>query len=324
MSQGTAKTPLSRFFYASNNTLICQVGSLNTRLTYGDKHLVAQAQKTTTALLQTLAPNTVIAMRGTECSHVQIYTPYGFSRVDTMLTSAAYAGAWRDSASGNYSLGAGRRFMSPVLQRFLSSDDFSPFGGGGINAYAYCEGDPINNFDPSGRVKKQIPMVSASVRKATVDTIFDKLQLPKNGVLQSYLVNPEPASLDRSSSVKGLSSLKIGYVSKYGVVELEVSYDDRLNIDGYRTKYLFNSVEVPRLVREGVWVPVYGMSERRERTFRSAGYTLEGVKSNPLDINDSPPALSSSVGNTLKNRFNRIQAAVVQVRDPGENDKKNN
>jgi hypothetical protein len=26
----------------------------------------------------------------------------------------------------------------------------SPFGRGGINPYVYCEGDPINNTDPSG------------------------------------------------------------------------------------------------------------------------------------------------------------------------------
>lgn len=40
---------------------------------------------------------------------------------------------------------------SPVMMRFVSSDRLSPFGKGGINAYAYCLNDPINCTDPSGR-----------------------------------------------------------------------------------------------------------------------------------------------------------------------------
>jgi hypothetical protein len=34
--------------------------------------------------------------------------------------------------------------------RFNSPDSLSPFGEGGLNAYAYCIGDPINRRDPTG------------------------------------------------------------------------------------------------------------------------------------------------------------------------------
>jgi len=34
--------------------------------------------------------------------------------------------------------------------RFQSPDSLSPFGKGGINAYGYCAGDPINRIDPNG------------------------------------------------------------------------------------------------------------------------------------------------------------------------------
>ena len=55
-----------------------------------------------------------------------------------------------DPVLGGYHLGNGYRLYSPSLRRFTSPDSMSPFGAGGINPYAYCEGDPINNTDPTG------------------------------------------------------------------------------------------------------------------------------------------------------------------------------
>lgn len=34
--------------------------------------------------------------------------------------------------------------------KFCSPDEWSPFGRGGPNAYAYCKGDPVNASDPTG------------------------------------------------------------------------------------------------------------------------------------------------------------------------------
>ncbi|MCE5978270.1 RHS repeat-associated core domain-containing protein [Pseudomonas sp. JR33AA] len=55
-----------------------------------------------------------------------------------------------DHLTGCYHLGNGRRTYNPVLMRFHSADSLSPFSDGGLNAYAYCAGDPINRVDPSG------------------------------------------------------------------------------------------------------------------------------------------------------------------------------
>ncbi|WP_409262888.1 RHS repeat-associated core domain-containing protein [Pseudomonas putida] len=55
-----------------------------------------------------------------------------------------------DRLTGCYHLGNGRRTYNPVLMRFHSADSLSPFSEGGLNAYAYCGGDPINRVDPSG------------------------------------------------------------------------------------------------------------------------------------------------------------------------------
>jgi len=56
----------------------------------------------------------------------------------------------RDEGFGLYMLGAGYRGYIPSLRRFNSPDSWSPFGRGGINAYAFCGGDPVNGRDPTG------------------------------------------------------------------------------------------------------------------------------------------------------------------------------
>jgi len=61
-----------------------------------------------------------------------------------------FTGATLDPVTNQYQLGNGYRSYNSALMRFHSPDSLSPFGKGGINAYAYCQGDPINLSDPSG------------------------------------------------------------------------------------------------------------------------------------------------------------------------------
>ncbi|MFJ7006999.1 RHS repeat-associated core domain-containing protein [Pseudomonas putida] len=77
------------------------------------------------------------------------FSPYG-ALSTALLPGLAFCGQHPDPLTGCYPLGNGRRFYSPSLRRFISSDSLSPFGKGGIHAYAYCGGDPVNRHDPSG------------------------------------------------------------------------------------------------------------------------------------------------------------------------------
>jgi len=79
------------------------------------------------------------------------YSPYGHHQNASGLTNLlGFNGERADPVTGHYPLGNGYRDFNPVLMRFNSPDSWSPFGGGGLNAYAYCKGNPVLRTDPTG------------------------------------------------------------------------------------------------------------------------------------------------------------------------------
>lgn len=79
------------------------------------------------------------------------YSPYGHRPWGHgLLSLLGFNGELPDPLTGHYHLGNGYRQFNPVLMRFNSTDSWSPFGEGGLNAYGYCGGDPINRQDPTG------------------------------------------------------------------------------------------------------------------------------------------------------------------------------
>ena len=84
-----------------------------------------------------------------------IYTPYGY-QVAQCYSLLAFAGECHVPLPRCYLLGNGKRAYGTVLMRFHSPDTFSPFGRGGLNTYAYCKGDPVNNVDRDGHSPTRI------------------------------------------------------------------------------------------------------------------------------------------------------------------------
>ncbi len=105
----------------------------------------------TTILLAASQHNSVLAeLNNTDLNKVR-YSAYGQRSAElNPAASVAFNGEYREPDTGWYLLGNGYRAYNPVLRRFHSPDSFSPFGSGGLNAYAYCVGDPINHTDPTG------------------------------------------------------------------------------------------------------------------------------------------------------------------------------
>ncbi|WP_215796703.1 RHS repeat-associated core domain-containing protein [Paludibacterium yongneupense] len=83
------------------------------------------------------------------------FTPWGGGGPSALAAIPGFNGERQDPAGTHYHLGNGYRAYSPTLMRFTCPDSLSPFGAGGINPYAYCDGDPINLADPSGHMSAQ-------------------------------------------------------------------------------------------------------------------------------------------------------------------------
>ncbi|MGE8115318.1 RHS repeat-associated core domain-containing protein [Pseudomonas sp. NPDC086566] len=94
------------------------------------------------------------------------YSAYGFHGYSALSTGLAFTGQFPDMKSGCYLLGNGYRAYSPRRLRFNQPDEASPFGRGGLNTYMYCQGDPINRIDPTGRFGEWfMNMLDASFRR---------------------------------------------------------------------------------------------------------------------------------------------------------------
>lgn len=89
-----------------------------------------------------------------------LYDAWGNCTISSETTNTAvananpirYRGYYYDSDTGLYYCNA--RYYSPKWRRFISPDDtayLDPKSVNGLNLYCYCNNDPVNLIDPSGR-----------------------------------------------------------------------------------------------------------------------------------------------------------------------------
>jgi RHS repeat-associated protein len=151
-----AEAIAQRFYKGTQLATERQGGEQRSYLRTG-AHLLAQISEVgnlrNRALVATDQQSSVLSAITQDEHHPIAYTPYGHRQGAVAPPGMpGFNGEQPDSVTGHYLLGNGYRAFNPVLMRFNSPDSLSPFGAGGLNAYAYCVGDPVNVRDPTGHV----------------------------------------------------------------------------------------------------------------------------------------------------------------------------
>ncbi|MCX2898110.1 RHS repeat-associated core domain-containing protein [Pseudomonas mandelii] len=190
-----------RFYQESRLTTEIQGSVQHSVFQHGDQ-LLAQQQRQggtlETTVLSTDQQRSVLSALDATSPRSLAYAPYGHrSQGNGLLSLLGFNGEPADPVTGHYHLGNGYRQFNPVLMRFNSPDSWSPFGKGGVNAYAYCGGDPVNRVDPTGHLIKA----------------FSKL-VAKTGRLESYnsfsdfsmAVNEVSVKLGGTKGIKAMAS----------------------------------------------------------------------------------------------------------------------
>ncbi|WP_122222033.1 RHS repeat-associated core domain-containing protein [Pseudomonas syringae group genomosp. 3] len=119
-----------------------------------------------------------------------VYSPYGTRSPHTASSGVpGFTGQAIDPLTGHYLLGNGVRAFNPTLMRFNSPDALSPFSEGGLNAYAYCGGDPVNYSDPTGRAFRVLAVFSMPTIKSVKlisQQLDDVIKTARKGLAPAY------------------------------------------------------------------------------------------------------------------------------------------
>ncbi|WP_251962669.1 RHS repeat-associated core domain-containing protein [Pseudomonas sp. Marseille-Q5299] len=147
----------SLFFYQNGKLVTVKQGNQQRSILRNDGMPLAEVQTgetVGTGLLATDDKGSVLNVQDTEDLEGHNFSAYGHDpNLPSMRITLGFNGEAYVPGAASYLLGLGYRSYSPRLRRFLAADSWSPFGQGGLNAYCYCEGDPVNSSDPSGHVR---------------------------------------------------------------------------------------------------------------------------------------------------------------------------
>jgi RHS repeat-associated protein len=200
----SAQAPTRRFYLKDRLATEIQ-DAVQRSIMQHDDQLLAQQQRQSgaveTRLLATDQQRSVLNVLHVARPHPLAYSPYGHRPAESgLLSLLGFNGERPDPVTGCYLLGNGYRAFNPVLMRLNSPDSWSPFGEGGLNAYAYCVGNPVNFTDKSGHVISKIlqfmdEMITTTTQAITRGKVPTKSMPIERQYLDRIITrhsNPEP------------------------------------------------------------------------------------------------------------------------------------
>jgi RHS repeat-associated protein len=184
--------------YYRKNRLVTEIqGPVEYSVMEHDQQLLAQQQhqagRVDSTLLATDLQRSVLHSVSVGQHQKPVYSPYGHrSPASGLLSLLGFNGERREPVTGHHLLGNGYRAFNSVLMRFNSPDSLSPFGKGGVNAYAYCFGDPVNLVDPRGEFGMLAHMINqlGSASVAAVQQVVKGLAAFKKTAVRSLFKAP--------------------------------------------------------------------------------------------------------------------------------------
>ncbi|MCL6705191.1 RHS repeat-associated core domain-containing protein [Pseudomonas sp. T1.Ur] len=199
-----------RFYLKERLTSEIQ-GSVQRSIFQQDDQLLAQQQRqddaVETTLLATDQQRSVLRALDATQPHPLAYTPYGHRAPENgLLSLLGFNGERPDPVTGHYLLGNGYRAFNPVLMRFNSPDSWSPFGEGGLNAYTYCLGNPVNRVDPTGKIS--FSLLSATLQrlfKSHIDKLFGITRKP----IKNYRSIAKGVAIFEDTTKKNMNRLTV-------------------------------------------------------------------------------------------------------------------
>lgn len=189
----------SLFFYQRDKLITVKQGDEHRAIFRNAEQPLAEQQTNgdrSIALLATDDKGSVLSVENEDDKEDHLYSVYGHDpTLPSLRTTTGFNGEIFDIGSTCYLLGLGYRAYSPRLGRFIAADNWSPFGQGGLNAYCYCEGDPVNSSDPSGHMR--VYLANGQIMRTS-----------KNAAISagSWL---KPSDLDRAAHRKALIGAKL-------------------------------------------------------------------------------------------------------------------
>ena len=270
-------------FYCNNRLATETSSDGQTSIFRHDDRPLAELRRRTvdhdTLLLATEQKGSVMGMTGsTVARHSVVYTPHGYHLPDTALLGLLrFNGERPDSLTGCYHLGLGYRQYNPLLMKFCSPDNLSAFGKGGLNAYAYCGGEPVLRADPDGHSFLSFfrkPILNIFTSRQSSSSIAKQLRTAQVVKLKGVPIK-QPVIFDPKAAI---SSVDLNRAEYQQFTKVKLRIDQHIShLDGLNARK-YNAMGLPLPNREP------NVNARSRRTDVSGGIEYKYGSANSLPM----------------------------------------